>query len=73
MMFLNVVISTFVLSTTNDLDQVGAIIGFADDGCREPQIPGIIEDRYSLASKEWRFLVSPLLVIVLCTLGCMLV
>ena len=45
MMFLNVVMSTSVLSTINDLDQVGAIIGFADDSGREPQVPGIIEDR----------------------------
>ena len=56
MTFLNVVMSMTVLSTTNDLDQVGGIIGFADDSGREPQVPGIIEDRYSLAGKEWRFL-----------------
>ena len=61
--------STSVLSNTNDLNQVGAIIGFADDGGREPQVPGIIEDRYSLASKEWRFLAAALLVVIFCTLG----
>ena len=44
MTFLNVVMSMSVLSTTNDLDQVGAIMGFTDDGGREPQVPGIIED-----------------------------
>ena len=69
MSFLNVVMSTSVLSTTNDLDQVEAIIGFVDDGGREPQVPGIIEDRYSLASKEWGFLAVASLVMVLCTLG----
>ena len=37
MMFSNVVKSTSVLSTTNDLDQVGAIIGFVGDSGREPQ------------------------------------
>ena len=73
MTFLNVVMSTPVLSTTNDLDQIGAMISFADDGGREPQVPGIIEDRYSLASKEWRFLAAALLVVVLCTLSGMLV
>ena len=36
MMFLDVVMSMSLLSTTNDLDQVWAIIGFADDGGREP-------------------------------------
>ena len=56
MMFLNVVMSTSVLATTNNLDQVGAIVGFVDDSCREPQVPGIIEDRYGLAGKEWWFL-----------------
>ena len=69
MMFVNVVTSMIVLSSTNDLDQVGAIIGFVDDGGREPQVPGIIEDRYVLASKEWRSLVASSLVVVLCTLG----
>ena len=57
-----------VLSTTNDLDQVGAIIGFVDDGGREPQVSGVIEDRYSLASKELSFLVAAMLVMVCCTL-----
>ena len=61
MMFFNVVTSTSVLSTT--------IIGFANDGGREPQVPGVIEDIYGLASKEWRFLVAALLVMVLYTLG----
>ena len=65
----NVVMSTSILSTTNDLDLVWAIIGFVDDSGREPQVPGIIEDRYSLTSKEWRFLVAALLVMILCTLG----
>ena len=59
MKFSNVVMSTSVLSTPNDLDQVRAIIGFVDDGSRKPQIPGITEDRYSLASKEWGFLWQP--------------
>ena len=72
MMFSNVVMSTSVLSTTNDLDQVGAITGFADDGGREPQVPHVIEDRYGLATKEWRFLVAASLVMVVCTLGHML-
>ena len=44
------VMSISVLSTTNNLDQVGAITGFVDDGGWEPQFPGIIEDRYCLAS-----------------------
>ena len=38
MMFLNVVTSTSVLTTTNDLDQVGAMISFADDGGGEPMV-----------------------------------
>ena len=63
----------YVLSTTNDLDQLSAIIGFADDGGREPEVHGIIEDRYSLASEEWRFLLAASLVMVLCTLGSTLV
>ena len=69
MTFSNVVMSMSVLSTINDLDQMGVIVGFVDDGGREPQVPGIIEDRYSLASKEWRFFVAASLVLVLCTLG----
>ena len=68
MTFWSVVISTSVLSTTNDLDQVGAIVCFADDCGREPQVPGIIEDRYSLAGNEWRFLAAASLVMVLNTL-----
>ena len=58
MMFLNVVTGASVLSTTNNLDQVWAIIGLADNVGREPQVPGIIEDRYSLTGKEWRFLAA---------------
>ena len=58
-----------VLSTTNDLDQVWAMISFADDGGMETQVPGVIEDRYSLASKDWRFLVTASLVMVLCTMS----
>ena len=73
MTFSNVVRSTYVLSTTNDLDQVGAIIGFADDGGREPQVPGITEDRYGLVSKEWRFVVAASVVMVPCTLNSTLV
>ena len=69
MMFLNVVTTTSVLCATNDLDQVGAITGFVDDDGREPQVPGVIEDRYSLASKEWGFLVAASLVMVLCALS----
>ena len=68
MTFLNVVTSTSALSTTNDLDQVGAIIGFTDDGGREPRVPGILEDRYGLSREEWRFLVAASLVTLLCTL-----
>ena len=73
MMFSNVGMSTYVLSTTNDSDQVGAMISFADDGGRKPQVPGVTEDRYCLASKEWRFLVTASLFVVLCTLNGMLV
>ena len=62
-----------VPSTTNDLDQIGAIIGFVEHDGRKPQDPGIIKDGYSLASKEWRFLAAALLVMVLCTLGSTLV
>ena len=29
----------------NDLDQVGTMVSFADDGGRELQVPGVIEDR----------------------------
>ena len=72
MTFSNVVMSMSVLSTTNDFDQVGSI-SFADDGGREPEVSGVIEDRYSLAGKEWRFLVAALLVLVLCALSGMLV
>ena len=43
--------------------------GFVDYGSREPLVPCVIEDRYSLASKEWRFLVVALLVMVLCALS----
>ena len=43
-----------------------------DDGGREPQVPGVIEDRYSLAGKEWRFLFVASLVVVLCSLSGML-
>ena len=36
------------------------IFGFMDDGGREPQDPGVIQDRYSLASKEMKgFLWQP--------------
>ena len=50
-------------------DQVGAMISFADESSREPHAPGVIEDRYSLAGKEWRFLVAASLVMVLCILS----
>ena len=73
MTFLNVVMSMSVVSTTNDLDHVGAMISFADDGGREPHVPGVIEDRYGLVSKEWKFLVPASLVVVLCALSSMLV
>ena len=73
MIFPNVVMRMSVLSTTNDIKQVIAIIGLVGDGGREPQIPGVIEDTYGLASKEWRFLAAALLVVVLCALGGMLV
>ena len=73
MMLSNVVMGTSVLSTTNDVDQVGAITGFVDDGGREPQVPGVIEDRYRLASKESRFLVSASLAVILCILNSMLI
>ena len=73
MMNLNVVMSMSTLSATNDLDLVGAIIGFADDGRREPLVSSVIEDRYSLAGKEWRFLAAASLVMALCTLGGILV
>ena len=43
MTFSNVVTSTSVLFTTNDFDLVGPIICFADDGGKEPQVPGVIE------------------------------
>ena len=69
MTFLNVDTSTSVLSTTGDLDQVGAIIGFVDDGGREPQVSGVIEDRYGLAGKEWKLLAAAWLAVVLCILG----
>ena len=59
MMFSNVVTSTSGLSTTNDLDQVGAIIGFADDGGRKPQIPGIIEIDMVWPVKNGGFLWQP--------------
>ena len=52
MMFSNVVMNKSVLSSANDLDQVGASIGFADNGGRELQVPGVTEDRYDLAGKE---------------------
>ena len=73
MMFSNVVMSTSVLSTTNDLDQVGAMISFADNGGREPQVPGVIEGRYGLASKEWRNLEATSLLIVFSAVDGMLV
>ena len=50
MMLSNVVTSMSVVSTTNDLDQVGAIFGFVGDDGKEPCVPGVIEDRYVLAS-----------------------
>ena len=73
MMSSNVVMSISVLSTTSDLDQVGAIIGFADDGGREPHVSGFIEDRYGLTSKEWRFLAATSLVMGTLVLGSTLV
>ena len=69
MTFSNVVTSTSVLSTTNDLNQVGAMISFGDDGGRDLQVPGLTEDRCGSAGKEWRFLAVASLVVVLCTLS----
>ena len=49
------------------------MISFSDDGGREPQVLGIIEDRYRLSYKEWRLLPASSLVMVYGTLGHILV
>ena len=48
MTFMDVITCMLVLTSTNDLNQVGAMSGLMDDCGWEPEGLGIIEDRDSL-------------------------
>ena len=52
-MLANVVMGMLVLSTANDLDNVQSMVCCTDDGGREPQASGIIENGDGLSSKQW--------------------
>ena len=65
----NVVTGTSILSITNDLDIVWSMVCCVDDGSREPQVSGIVENGYGLTSKQWGFLPATLMVMVCCTWG----
>ena len=64
---MNVVVGMLILSTTDDLDDVQSMVCGVDDGRREPQVPGIIENRYGLSDKQQGLLLATLMVMVCCT------
>ena len=55
-MLMNVVMSTSILSTADDLDDVQSMVCCMDDGGREQQASGIIENGYGMSGKQWGFL-----------------
>ena len=67
---MNVVSCLSVLSSTNDFDGVGAMIGCVYYSDREPQCPVIVDYRNRMSCIKWGFLVATCMVIVSCTLGC---
>ena len=69
-MFTNVVSCLSVLSSTNDFDGVGAMIGCMYHSGREPQCPVIVDYRNRLSCIEWGFLAATCMVMVSCTLDC---
>ena len=70
-MFMNVVSCLSILSSTNDFDDVGAMIGCTYYSGREPQCPVIVNYRNRLSCIEWGFPAATCMVMVICTLGCM--
>ena len=72
-MFMNVVSCLSVLSCqTNNIDNVGTMIGCAYNVGRDPQFPVIVDYRNSLSCIQWGFLAGTCIVMVSCTLGCMI-
>ena len=68
--FTNVVLCSSVLSSTNDFDNVWAMIGCTYYSGREPQCPVIVDYRNRLSCIEWGFPAATCTVMVSCTLGC---
>ena len=69
MTFTNVVSCSSVLCSTNDFDDVGAMISCTYYSGREPQCPVIVDYRNRLSCIEWGFPVATDTVMVSCTLG----
>ena len=69
-MFTNVVSCSPILSSTNDFDNVWAMIGCTYNSGREPQCPVIVDYRNRLSCIEWGFPAATCTVMVSCTLGC---
>ena len=72
-MLTNVVMSMLILSTANDLDNVQSMVCCTDDGGRETQASGIIDNGYGLSGKQQGFLSATLMVMLCCSQGGMLV
>ena len=66
--FTNVVSCSPVLSSTNDFDDVWAMIGCTYYSGREPQCPVIVNYRNRLSCIEWGFPAATCMVMVSCTL-----
>ena len=69
-MFTNVLSCSSKLSSTNDFDDVGNMIGCMYYSGREPWCPVIVDYRNRLSCIEWGFLVATCIVMVSCTLSC---
>ena len=68
--FMNVVSCLSILCSTNDLDNVGAMISCTHYSDKEPQCPVIVDYRNRLSCIEWDFPVATCTVTVSCTLDC---
>ena len=71
MTFTNVVLCSSVLGSTNDFDNVRAMISCMYYSGRGPQCPVIVDYRNRLSCIEWGFLAATCMIMVSCTLGYM--
>ena len=69
-MFTNVISCSSLLSSTNNFDDVWAMISCTYYSGREPQCPVIVDYRNRLSCIEWGFPAATCMVMVSCTLGC---